>query len=98
MLDSDVNTVVEDPEVSGIVGATINTAWEIDDKLDYFDVDPVMWLNLSAEISLEQTNDPLYATVIFRDFTFQLIYHLIQVLLKHLFACGPKGLSHWNDN
>jgi hypothetical protein len=94
MLDSDVNTVVEDPEVSGIVGAIINTAWEIDDKLDYFDVDPVMWLNLSAEISLEQTNDPLYATVIFRDFTFQLIYHLIQVLLKHLFACGPKGLRY----
>ncbi len=80
MVDSEVCTVTEDPASKQVVGATINTAWGVDYKYEYFDVDPLAWMNIAAEIAEQECNDdPTLATVIWRDYHFQLIYHIVQV-------------------
>ena len=42
-------------------------------------MDGTEYLNVAAEIAHEETNDPLMRIVIWRDYQFQLIYHLLQV-------------------
>ena len=61
-----------------IIGANVNTLWKVDENHEAFQVDPLLWLNTAQEIALEETNDILYQTVIWRDFQYQLIYHLCQ--------------------
>lgn len=81
MLDSEVNHVVYvEGKEDQLVGAIINTAWPVDHTYEFFEADPVMWLNIAAEIAKEETDDPLYSTIIWRDYHFQLIYHTNQVL------------------
>ena len=79
MLDSPVCMVSIDEATNEVIAAIINTVWKVDDSFDYFQVDPVNYLNLAAEIAHEETNDPLLRIVIWRDYQFQLIYHLLQV-------------------
>ena len=65
-----------------IVGAVINTIWLTDPDYETFPVDPVEWLNLSGDIAMETTKDPLYRAVIWRNYQFMLIYHLTQSLAQ----------------
>ena len=80
MVDSEVCTVTEDQSTKEIVAGTINTVWEVDHKYEYFGVDPTSWMNIAAKIAEQESgDDPTLAAVIWRDYHFQLIYHLNQV-------------------
>ena len=67
------------PDSDDIIAAIINTVWQTDNDFDAFKVDGTEYLNVAAEIAHEETNDPLMRIVIWRDYQFQLIYHLLQV-------------------
>ena len=79
MLDSPACMVSIDGATNEVIAAIINTVWKVDDSFEHFQVDPVNYLNIAAEIAHEVTNDPLLRIVIWRDYQFQLIYHLLQV-------------------
>ena len=79
MLDSPACIVSIDKSTNKIVSAIINTVWQVDNDFDAFKVDGIEYLNLAAVIAHEVTNDPLMRIVIWRDYQFQLIYHLLQV-------------------
>ena len=79
MLDSPACMVSIDSSTNKIVSAIINTIWQVDNDFDAFKVDGIEYLNLAAVIAHEVTNDPLMRIVIWRDYQFQLIYHLLQV-------------------
>ena len=79
MLDSPACIVSVDSSTNKIVSAIINTVWQVDNDFDAFKVDGIEYLNLAAVIAHEVTNDPLMRIVIWRDYQFQLIYHLLQV-------------------
>ena len=90
MLDSPANLVSIDLASNEIIAALINTVWQIDNDFDAFKVDGTEYLNVAAEIAHEETRDPLMRIVIWRDYQFQLIYHLLQVYfylldMPHLF-------------
>ena len=81
MLDSPACVVTTNVKEE-IVGAVINTIWLTDPDYETFPVDPVEWLNLSGDIAMETTKDPLYRAVIWRNYQFMLIYHLTQSLAQ----------------
>ena len=78
MMDSESSFLSFDQKNAELVGAIVNTIWKVDEDHEPFEVDPLLWLNTAQEITLEETNDILYQTVIWRDLQFQLIYHLCQ--------------------
>ena len=78
-----------------LVGAVINTVWLTNPDYETFPVNPTEWLNISGEIAVETTKDPLYRTVIWRNYQFLLIYHLIQNMAQNrkcsFFLYGGMG-------
>ena len=84
MLDSPACIVSIDSSTNKIVSALINTVWQVDNDFDAFKVDSIEYLNLAAVIAHEVTDDPLMRIVIWRDYQFQLIYHLLQVKTSKL--------------
>lgn len=78
MLDSPACIACIDLSTNKIVSAIINTVWQVDNDFDAFKVDGIEYLNLAAVIAHEVTIDPLMRIVIWRDYQFQLIYHLLQ--------------------
>ena len=77
MLDSPACVITTNMK-GDLVGAVINTIWLVDPDYKAFPVDPIEWLNLSGDIAMETTKDPLYRAVIWRNYQFMLIYHLTQ--------------------
>lgn len=78
MLDSNTSYISCD-ENGQLMGAILNTLWTFDPDYDTFEVDPVDWLNVAWDLAKQSSQDPLYRVVIWRDFQFQLIYHIVQV-------------------
>jgi len=79
MLDSKASIGIYENSTNRLLASQINTIWNVDpDPAELPLTDPTLWLNVAAEIAQEETSDPFYRTVIWRDYHFQLIYHLVQ--------------------
>ena len=100
MLDSKASIGIYENSTDRLLSSQINTIWNVDpdpDQLTLTTVHPTLWLNVAAEIAHEETSDPFYRTVIWRDYHFQLIHHLVQSharkLLCHRVMYGGMGFT-----
>ena len=82
MLDTPSCFMTETKKDQKLVGAKLSTIWLTDPDYEAFPVNPLDWLNLAGEIARENTSDPLFRTVIWRNFHWLLIYHLTQAVAQ----------------
>ena len=75
-------TVTKSPKDQKLVGAKLSTIWLTDPDYEAFPVNPLDWLNLAGEIASTEEDDPLFRTVIWRNFHWLLIYHLTQAVAQ----------------
>ncbi len=81
-LNSGMNISIKDA-ADELIGGHLNACWERDDDYDAFEVSPVDWLNAGDEIATDASDgDRRLHGIIWRDYWFQLTYHVAQLYMK----------------
>jgi hypothetical protein len=67
-----------DPENDHLFCSIRFAIWNVDKCYDSFPVDPLEWLNIAGKLANKQSSDDVEAYTRWRDYQYQLIYHLCQ--------------------
>ncbi len=91
LLNSGLTQSFRSPRDQKLYGATLSAYWENDPKYKTFKVSAIEWLNTAAKVARDFSQTDAEIIAIFRDLTYQLIYHYGQCVAKQ---SGKSGVFY----